>query len=215
MVTQGLTENALLAGVRNSNNKEDCMKTYEKWAATYNNDLADPSQNYVAPLFVAETTLAFGFDSRSKPLILDAGCGTGLVGEYLAKAGPMIIDGIDLSSHMLKEAERIGVYRDLILGDLTETIDKPNEAYDIVTCCGTFTHGHVGPDPALREFVRVIKKKGIVVATILQDLWLSKGFKAEVEKLEAERLVRVLSMELKDYRKGQSDKAIFIVLEKI
>ena len=53
---------------------------------------------------------------------------------------------------------------------------------------GTFTAGHVGPDPALRELIRVTKRNGIVISTILEEIWESGGFKAEVEKLEAEKL---------------------------
>jgi hypothetical protein len=87
--------------------------------------------------------------------------------------------------------------------------------YDIVTCVGTFTLGHVGPDPALREFFRVARTNGIVVATILEEIWVSGGFNAEVERLKAENLVTVLSEELIHYVQGHGDKAVLVVLEKI
>ncbi|EAU31003.1 conserved hypothetical protein [Aspergillus terreus NIH2624] len=210
--TQVIAENAHLAGARNSLRKEDCMKLYEEWAASYNSDLADASQNYVAPILVAQA--AVKSNNRAKATVLDAGCGTGLVGEALAKSGTMTIDGADLSPAMLKIAEDTGVYRNLMLCDLTQPIDRPDDTYDIVTCCGTFTRGHVGPDPALREFIRVTKKAGIIVATVLEEIWVSGGYKAEVEKIEKEGLARVVSMELKDYRKGAGDKATLMVLEK-
>ncbi|KAL4781369.1 S-adenosyl-L-methionine-dependent methyltransferase [Aspergillus varians] len=212
MTTQVITENSHLAGARNALSKEACMKLYDEWAASYNTDLADASQNYVAPILTAQA--AIQINNNAKATVLDAGCGTGLVGEALSKGGAMIIDGADLSPSMLKIAKDTGVYRNLMLVDLTQPIDRPNETYDIITCCGTFTRGHVGPDPALREFVRLVKQGGIVVATVLQEIWLSGGYKAEVEKLEAEGLAKVVSADVKDYRKGAGDKATFLVLQK-
>jgi len=190
------------------------MSIYDKWAATYNDDLAESAGNYVAPVLAAQAALRLCSDNPAKAVILDAGCGTGLVGQALSRGGAPTIDGIDLSPPMLKMAEKTGAYRNLTVGDLTRPIDAPNETYDIVMCVGTFTHGHVGPDPALREFVRVAKKGGLIVATIIDELWVSGGFKAEVEKLEAEDLVKVVSMELEDYVKGRGDKATLVVLEK-
>lgn len=207
-----ITENTHLAGARGSGSKEDCMRFYDQWAASYNSDLSDASQNYVAPIHVAQAALRSS--NRDNVTILDAGCGTGLVGEALAKGGSMTIDGLDLSPPMLKVAEQTGVYRKLTVCDLTQPIDIPDETYDMVTCCGTFTRGHVGPDPALREFVRVIKKGGLIIATILDEIWQSGGYHAEVEKLGAEGLVKVASVELKDYRKGAGDKATLIILER-
>ncbi|CRG85643.1 hypothetical protein PISL3812_02682 [Talaromyces islandicus] len=213
MTVEITVENALLARARASHNTDDCMALYQEWAATYNEVLADASQNYVAPVLVAQTALKWRPQPRGP--ILDAGCGTGLVGEALSRSATVTVDGIDLSPAMLKVARQTGIYRDLDIGDLNHRIEKPDESYDIVTCAGTFTEGHVGPDPALREFLRVTKKNGLVVATILNKIWKSGGYKTEIEKLEAEGLLKVLSMEIKDYRKGAGDKATFVVLEKI
>ncbi|OGM48640.1 putative williams-beuren syndrome chromosome region [Aspergillus bombycis] len=212
MATQVITENTYLAGARNSLKKEDCMELYEKWAASYNDDLADASQNYIAPLLVAQAALASSKDPEAT--VLDAGCGTGLVAEALAKGSPWTIDGMDLSPAMLKVAEQTGVYRSLFKVDLTQPIDQPDQKYDIVTCCGTFTRGHVGPDPALREFIRLLKPNGTIVATVLEEIWVSGGYKAEADKLEAEGLAKVVSRDLIDYRKGAGDKATLLLMKK-
>ncbi|KAI6086031.1 S-adenosyl-L-methionine-dependent methyltransferase [Hypoxylon rubiginosum] len=204
-------ENVSLAKARGCQSREDCLSLYAQWAATYNVDLADASQNYIAPFLVAD--MALGFSSHAKGAILDAGCGTGLVGEGLARGGATTIDGLDLSPEMLKMAERTGAYRSLAVGDLTQRIAIANDTYDIVTCVGTFTQGHVGPDPALGEFVRVTKKDGLILATVLGEIWKSGGYEAEVKRLEAEGLIDVISADLKDYRAGR-DKANVIILRK-
>jgi hypothetical protein len=97
---------------------------------------------------------------------------------------------------------------------MNRPINQADSTYDTVVCVGTFTLGHVGPDPALRELVRVTRRKGIVVATVLEEIWTPGGFKDEVEKLKAEGLVNVVSEGLIDYVKGHGDKAVLLILEK-
>ncbi len=208
-----MSTQAYLAQARGSLNVQDCMTIYNKWAATYNDEVGDEAQSYAAPVLVAQVALKSS-DSPAKSVILDAGCGTGLVGQALAIGGAKAIDGLDLSPAMLTVADQTGAYRSLAQADLTRLIEKADETYDIVTCVGTFTLGHVGPDPALKEFVRVIRGNGIVIATILEDIWVSGGFKVEIERLKAENLVTVVSEELVDYVKGHG-KAVLAVLEKI
>lgn len=202
-----------LGQARAASSTQHCMKIYEKWATTYNDEVANEAQNYVAPVLVAQASLESS-PAATDGAILDAGCGTGLVGQALALGGAKVIDGVDLSPAMLKVARQTGVYRNLTQVDLTRRMANADNFYDVVTCVGTFTLGHVGPDPALREFIRVTKNNGIVVATILEEIWLSGGFKDEVDKLEAEGLVTVVGKELIDYVKGHGDKAMMVVLRK-
>ncbi|CAJ2505882.1 Uu.00g000120.m01.CDS01 [Anthostomella pinea] len=102
---------------------------YAHWAATYNHDDVK-NYNYAAPVIVAQIVLASA--SLFKGPILDACCGTGLVGEVLAQDGATTIDGIDLSPDILKVAGQTGVYRNFEIGDLGENIAKPDGTYDIV-----------------------------------------------------------------------------------
>ncbi|KAJ5145517.1 uncharacterized protein N7515_000081 [Penicillium bovifimosum] len=193
---------------------EDCRALYEKWAATYEQEVGDSAQEYVAPVLVAQAAIEH-LSNPSKSVILDAGCGTGLVGVALGMARPKAIDGVDLSPAMLAIARKTGLYRDLTVADMNAPIEKADKTYDLVSCVGTFTLGHVGPDPALRELVRVTKNGGFVVSTILSQIWVPGGFKAEVEKLVEQGLVRVVTDELIDYVKGHGDKAVLLILEKI
>lgn len=209
-------QNLYLGQARAVKSVEDCMSIYDKWAATYNDEVGDAAQSYVAPVLVAQAAIKFNSStSPANSVILDAGCGTGLVGQALSIASAKAIDGIDLSAPMLDVARKTGVYRNLDQADMNRPINQADNTYDTVVCVGTFTLGHVGPDPALRELVRVTKRKGIVVATILEEIWIKGGFKEEAEKLQAEGLVKVVSEDLIDYVKGHGDKAVLLILEKI
>ena len=121
---------------------DEARALYDEWAGTYDDDLASDSQGYVAPAVAADAVAsASGVDGE----ILDAGCGTGLVGVALAERGARSIDGVDLSPGMLAKAKETGVYRRLAPADLSRPLPVSADSYDVVVCVGTLTHGHVGP----------------------------------------------------------------------
>ncbi|KAF4554083.1 Hypothetical protein D9617_5g069590 [Elsinoe fawcettii] len=185
---------------------------YDEWANTFDASVLDPSQEYVAPALAVSALLkAHGVPTGP---VLDAGCGTGLVGVALAQAGVKIVDGLDYSNGMLGKPRERGVYRGLEQADLTKGIEKGEGVYDALVCVGTLTKGHVGPVPALREFVRVVKKGGVVVATVLEAIWEEGGYRAEVERLEREEGVEVVGTDSMDYRKAQELKGRMVVLRK-
>ena len=141
-----------------STSAAQCRVLYDQWASTYDRDLTDPSQGYVAPANAAKAILSHNHQGRDgRSTILDAGCGTGLSGIAVRDAlgSEVIIDGIDVSSGMLEIASKANVYRRLEIADLSQPLSIPNEVYDVVVCVGTLTGGHVGPVPALQEFARV------------------------------------------------------------
>ena len=74
------------------------------------------------------------------------GCGTGLVGKYLADFGFKHVDGIDASAGMLKEAEGKRVYKDLselFLGQPDTYPQKFYGRYDFVTASGILADNHL------------------------------------------------------------------------
>jgi predicted TPR repeat methyltransferase len=165
-------------------------------------------QGYVAPeLAAAAVADVAGVDGE----ILDAGCGTGLVGVALAARGARAIDGVDLSPGMLGKAEETGVYRRLAPADLSRALPVPADSYDVVVCVGTLTHGHVGPG-AFGEFVRLTRPGGTVVATVLDDIWDSGGYRAEVDRLAQMAMVEIASTDVVDYRKAAQVDARMVVL---
>ncbi|KAH7351379.1 S-adenosyl-L-methionine-dependent methyltransferase [Pyrenochaeta sp. MPI-SDFR-AT-0127] len=187
---------------------------YDEWASTYNSDMT--SHEFIAPRLVAEA-VARGLKLNhisTQPLkgvqIVDAGCGTGLVGGELSKLGAKEITGLDISEGMLDVARKTGVYRELKIADLTTRLDVEDGTFDALTCCGLFTHGHLGPQP-LEEFVRIVKAGGVVVATVKNSHWTEKGFDAEVERLAKEANVEVVEKEVHAYRKNSGGGKVLIL----
>lgn len=189
---------------------------YDEWAASYDTDLVQPNQDYVAPTLAAATVAKYLTPEQplDKIKILDAGCGTGLVGGALAKLGAKTINGIDLSPGMLKQAGNLHVYTNLDTTDLSKPLEEETDSFDVVTCIGTLTHAHVGPE-VLSEFVRVVKKDGWIVATVLDDIWEPIGYRAEVDKLIADKKVELVSADSGDYRRGAGVSARMVVLKVI
>ncbi|MFP5071863.1 class I SAM-dependent DNA methyltransferase [Pseudonocardia nantongensis] len=186
----------------------DARDLYDEWAATYDADLTGEAQGYVAPSVTAVAVVAAAGTGGE---ILDAGCGTGLVGVELHRRGVGTIDGVDVSPGMLEQARATGAYRDLREADLTAALDLPDDRYDVVVCVGTLTHAHVGPS-AVAEFVRVVRPGGYLVATVLDDAWEAGGYRAEVDRLCAGDVVEAVSIGLAPYRSGQHVECRLMVL---
>lgn len=129
---------------------DDNRRLYAEWASTYESSFVE-AKAYEYHLHVADALVAH--DRPAGP-VLDVGCGTGVVGEALRERGVGEIDGVDISPEMLEQAGTKGVYGRLIEADLTVGMDVADDTYAGVTSAGTFTHGHLPPEP-LRELIRV------------------------------------------------------------
>ena len=190
------------------NGPGDVRELYDEWATTYDADLTAADQDYVAPGRAAD---AVARTAGVGGTILDAGCGTGLVGAELARRGAGTVDGLDLSSGMLERARATGAYRTLGTADLTAPLEIADDTYDTVVCVGTLTHAHVGPS-VLGEFVRVARPGGFVVATVLDDIWEPEGYRSEVDRLAAGELVEVVSAEREPYRAALAVECRMLIL---
>lgn len=189
----------------------ETLSTYDEWANNYNQDVE--KEEYVAPKVAAENLVThLGLSTTATAKILDAGCGTGLVGEALLKLGAKHLDGVDLSPGMLEVAERTGVYESLNVANLAERLDIPSGNYDAVICVGTMTEGHVGPE-AFDEFARVTKPGGIIVSTVRESVWKVKGYEDKVNSLVDEERVKLVSNSKEHQRIGAGVYAHFVILQ--
>ena len=158
---------------------EEILKYYQDWTKKdkYNQDMID--LNYVAPKETVSVLKKYVKDNNCK--ILDAGCGTGLVGVELKKCGYSDIDGVDFSQDMLDLIPK-NIYKKIEKVDLNKPLKFNANVYDVITCVGTFTYGHVKP-PALDELIRIIKNKGLICFTINEGVYEKYGFDSKIKEL--------------------------------
>ena len=158
---------------------EEILKYYKDWTKKnkYNQDMVD--LNYVAP---KETVLVLKkYIQNNDCKILDAGCGTGLVGIELKKYGFSNIEGVDFSQDMLDLIPK-NIYKKIEKVDLNKPLKFNTDMYDVVVCVGTFTYGHVKPQ-ALDELVRIIKNKGLICFTINEGVYEKYAFDNKIKEL--------------------------------
>ena len=168
---------------------------YKNWAKKYEDDVINLA-GYVGHLITSELLLSYLSNTQAK--ILDAGCGTGLVGEILNKNEYKDLIGVDFSQEMLNIAKQKKVYQSLELVDLTKKLDYEDNLFDAVICAGTFTCGHVGPE-ALREMIRITKWGGYICFTVRKQEWEASPYRQIINDLEKSQAWQKLEHITKEY----------------
>ena len=154
---------------------------YDGWATDYDADLV--SWGYKLPAVVAGL---FGRHvDAGEGAVLDAGCGTGMIGETLHLLGYRDLVGIDLSEGMLAVARAKAVYRDLRRMKLGETLDFPDDHFVAMPAVGVLTVGHARPD-AFDELIRVTRPGAPMIFSIRVDGGAGDDFLARQDALEHE-----------------------------
>lgn len=156
---------------------EGAQRMYGDWAPTYDASFG-AAWGYIAPREIA-AILKGEIDAGAE--ILDIGAGTGLVAEHLRG---LTVDALDITPEMLEVARPKGLYRSLMLGDLTKALDIPDGAYDAVISCGTFTHGHVGPE-CFPELLRITRPGAVFACGTIGPVLDGSGFGSELARLVA------------------------------
>jgi predicted TPR repeat methyltransferase len=185
--------------VLNASNTEELSKAYKEWADSYDQDLIY-EMGYVAPL-LATQLFSDNVKDRST-IILDAGCGTGLVGEYLHRHGYKNIEGLDYSRAMLEKAGQKQIYQKLKQGDLTESLDIESNTFDAVISVGTFTCGHVGPE-AFEELLRITKPGGHICFTVREQAWEEDSYLDKIGTFQRDGAWTILAESTADYIKSE------------
>jgi predicted TPR repeat methyltransferase len=167
-------------------NNRELTEGYDAWAERYDQDVL--RLGYKIPAIV--TGFAGRYLRPDEGKVLDAGVGTGILGEILKPLGYESLVGIDLSQGMLERAHQKGVYRTLHQMVLGERLDFPNDAFIGTVSVGVFTAGHA-PLESFEELIRVTKPGGYIIFSIRTDVYLNEGYKDKQDALEREKRWRL------------------------
>tara|TARA_B100001250_G_scaffold31201_1_gene25567 strand:+ start:567 stop:1193 length:627 start_codon:yes stop_codon:yes gene_type:complete len=175
--------------------KEKVLNYYINWTQNnqYNQDMVN--WNYSGPKNAVNIFKKYAHDKSI--VILDAGCGTGLVAEELVNEGFANFIGVDFSKEMLSLVPK-NLYKKLELMDLNNQLNYSNNYFDAVLCVGTFTYGHVKAH-ALNEFIRIVKQDGLICFTVNEGIYEEYEFDNKIKELEQNKKWQVLELKKTGY----------------
>ena len=191
--------------------EENVLKYYVNWTRNnqYNQDMVD--WNYSGPKNAVKIFKKYA--QNKAMLILDAGCGTGLVGQELLKEDFTNFIGCDFSQDMLDLVPK-NLYKKLELIDLNKPLNYKDENFDAVICVGTFTYGHVKAH-SLDEFLRILKKKGLICFTVNEGIYEEYKFDKKISELEKSKKWKILELKKSSYIVNKEIEAWLCISKKI
>lgn len=174
---------------------DELNAAYAKWAHAYDQDTLD-HMGYVGPQI--SCNLVDDYLNSKESRILDAGCGTGLVGETLTEIGYQQVHAFDYCEDMLAVADDKDIYEEVFKADLNHLSDINANSYDASMCVGTFTYAHVGPK-GFDELIRVTKPGGYVCFTVRDGAYQEYDYRQHMLKLEANNAWELQTMAHEPY----------------
>lgn len=151
---------------------------YGDWAASYDDEIT--RNGYATPARCA-AALADRVADRRAPS-LDVGCGTGLSGLALRAAGFTTLDGTDFSPEMLARAERRGVYRRLLRGDLAEPLPVTRGICANAASVGVVSPGHTPPE-TVAAVLDVLPAGGCLALSLNDHALAEPAFPSKIDEL--------------------------------
>jgi predicted TPR repeat methyltransferase len=191
--------------------KGDKQALYDDWATSYDRDLVD-DLGYVAHEEACRRLQALVPERNAS--ILDAGCGTGLVGRRLRRAGYTEIHGSDYSLKMLDQARATGAYSSLAQHDLTRAI-ATDVLYDAAIVVGVFAFNL----PSAEHLVNItgaLKPGGVAVVTVNGKAWREVDWPARLEGFDQKYpCTRLLDVQIIDYLKTENIDGRLLTLQRV
>ena len=149
-----------IVGLNPAEQNIDFVKaTFDDFASTFDEKLAE--LEYKAPELLAS---ALQRHSTHLGVVLDAGCGTGLVAPHVRNTINTIV-GVDLSGEMIKKAEQRGIYSDLHTADLMQFLSSEINTFNTIVASDVLCYfGDL--KPILTAFKIALKPDGILAFSV-------------------------------------------------
>ena len=175
-----------LNAVYSASGKEEVARAYDVWAETYDRDMGEAGYRH--------PSICLALFARHVPRgvvpILDAGAGTGIIGEWLKMVGYPHLEALDTSEGMLAVAARKKACSAFHHAALGTPLHFADNHFAAVVATGVFTSGHVGAE-GLDELIRATRAGGVIVLTVKDAVW-NGGFKARLGDLARSGAIAVL-----------------------
>ena len=144
-----------------SESTSETAAIYDGWSADYEEHMA--ASGYTHPAMVA--AMLTRCQAPGDDPVLDAGTGTGIMGQLLVALGYPNVSGFDASPGLLARAREKEIYQGLAEQRLGEPLSYPDDRFAATVSSGVFTQGHA-PLDGLDELVRVTRPGGHIVFSI-------------------------------------------------
>jgi predicted TPR repeat methyltransferase len=161
-----------------ASSSQETAEVYDDWADEYEQHMKNVG--YTHPAVVA--SMVARYVAPTQEPVLDAGAGTGVLGEILNALGFSNLSGLDASEGMLKLAGLKKNYRDLSHQFLGEPLRFEDDCFVLVASSGVFTQGHA-PLDGLDELIRVTRPGGHLVFSVART-YLDGPFEQKRLQLE-------------------------------
>jgi len=161
-----------------SDSPEEAAAIYDGWSGEYEEHMR--GVGYTHPAMVA--AMLTRHQPPSDDPVLDAGTGTGIMGQILTALGYPRVSGFDASEGMLAGAAAKGIYEDLRVARLGEPPDYADDSFAASVASGVFTQGHA-PLDGLDELVRATRPGGHIVFSISRT-YLGETFETKARSLD-------------------------------
>ena len=175
-----------LKAVYSASGRDDVAKVYDEWAQTYDRDMGEAGYRHPS---ICLALIARHVPRGATP-ILDAGAGTGIIGEWLKLIGYPHLEALDISEGMLAVAALKKVYSAFHYEALGTPLSFADDHFAAIVSTGVFTSGHVGAE-GLDELIRITKPGGVIVLTVKDAVWES-GFSKRIDELAASGKIKLL-----------------------
>ena len=188
----------------------DTQDLYRHWAKTYDEDVQ--AHGYITPRRTAEA-MAGAVSDLAAPL-LDIGCGTGLSGVALRRAGFEIIDGTDFSKEMINAARAKNVYRALMAGDFSDPATIKPSQYTNFAAIGVFSPGHGMPE-LIDQVVSAMRQGGCFGFSLNEHALKDPGYERTIGVAVQSGIAELVFDQLGDHLPGLGSKSKIYVLRKL
>lgn len=188
---------------------EQVRALYDSWAASYDAEIRE--NGYATPGRCAEALARFMSDPTAP--VLDFGCGTGLSGLALTLAGITTLDGVDISTEMMKGARNKNIYRavrEIAPGD--NPIAHKGD-YTAVALIGVVGIG-AAPTSVIDTVMGGLARGGLMVLSLNDKALEDPAYEGKLNEHIDCGSARLLFRELGPHLPGANIKSIVYVLEK-